>query len=873
MNLRFFLFSCLLLQSCSSLQPRSENAVGIVKSVFDKDNEKRGELFLDDSGLWAYVGKEVSKDIIEGTLLFYGSDENSHSFAVVETHSWGLVLQRLDSEPLNAEQNDDFIVSDMSAKDQRSWSMCTTKECLLEYEPGVVFHIYARDSSGRLSATHNSDLSFPRTGIVRVSAGEILVDGILPEKFLAIASLSRDYSTMGRIGNEGCSLSTNDETIKIIDIPFPTERTPVDISLRAVEESVDGFIACNQREISIAIPSLWRAHHPMAFGTFSIAPIISSQVYNIPTPSKEGLHQLSRFITSVATGDFAAADFWLDAFIIGHPQKAYREFIKNASEISTAANRPENAIRQLKLAMKGHWNPENDGRWNAVQYRIEKMVDTPRNAMRRYSKLPEFFEKEEDPIIDFLTFFSLRDDRKQNREVGKPGFLEHREKWKHALAIDQNLSSMGIEETEPLTDTLSQTLALFEKSEENPFDVFGRTPVSKQEPKTLLRRGKSQTLKEIQLAEFPPLGIEPLLSKQIYLFDSLSNEGKKEILSQLIASNLNDAECERSQKNDLNSLLELRLAPDVAENALLLWYVETGISEKCKGDVAFINAAKSISNEISEFGPSILQGILKRDRIKYESAQQISEFANEHVRGRTCETFHTSFAFALLKDNRVIEGLKQLKNASNCIEIPDTDLATLLAFSLFERTGQIEGDAEIEKKLRLAVRAVKDECPGNLPLDYELDFLVSPTTQSIASKFLLEETKPKAIQFEKTANAVSDGKKAIRLTYDHLNAGNFKGVKSSLEDAQKAFEMARFRPGLHRVRFLTTHLTQPQKKVGIAKVTPTKIATQIMEKAPLSENNANRILMKILKSESLKNLEHPDLCAPLIISTKKTVID
>ena len=877
MNLRFVIV--LFFFSCASIQPRSEDAIGGIQSVYDEDDEKRGDLFLQQDGLWAYTGDGLVEGIGVGGILHYGGDnvEDAHTFAVVEVNIWGLILQRLDSDPLKSNQSDGFHLSDFSEKDLEKWSTCLTQDCMQGYQPNIIFHIFKRADEGSKTiqiSQENQQFPFQRVAIARISNRSIIVEGTLPAAYFAIASNTEDYPTLGRIADQGCFAGADKSRISA---PFPTQTSAFDISKNAARLSVDGFLSCKEGQTKIAIPGLWRAYHPEVFGSFDIPPIISSQTYQIPQPSKEGLEQLSQFIIGVGTGDFAAADFWLDQFSKHHSSKAYRVFLKNAAEISTAANRPENAMRQLRIATRGYWNPENDARWNTVQYRIAQQLNTPREAIVRYAKLPEFFEKEEDPILDFLTFFALRDKRHKNVESEKAAYLNDKKKWKSASQVDAMLEKEDQGEGKDLSafnEDARSLLKTFTSIVDNPLDVFGRH-LNLDKNEALWQRGKSQYNKTYALSAFLS---NADISKYAYFFKNLKTNAKSQLLSQFIAKGVDSQDCQ-DPYSTLGPELVMRLDAEEDQNRLLLWYLFEGVREKCRSDIAFINAAKKASQDLATIGPSVMMSVLSRKNITTESIEKISDFALNFSKGPLCVRYHLGLSFALLKKNTYIASQKYLRRASRCSEEKNRDQKILEAFSIYERTGQIEGLPEIEHALKKTTHSEKSTCPAHLPLAFNYNALVSIQTQKDSERF---SVKAAVIPFDSSSRAIQDGLKKMNQVYSLLKSHRFEKAVEELKNAREIFESTRFLPGLHRVNFLQKELIEeipPKKNAKEGKITfkPTPRSNEIMdglfdaEKASLPPNETLKLILLGLPLE--KSMTPPELCDPILLPKAKLVIE
>lgn len=413
-----FLGLLLLTAACSwSTPPRSADGFGpsftLSEPIFERST---GEIFLLEQGLWAYVPEEQGSSadtFANGTLVEVRSLEGgAHVFTVVLERSWGLLLQRLDTGPIQAKSRARLSALEHESADNASRpGTChgagfpsEIPDCL-RTDSVQRWHVYSALAGGaslELAPVLRDDVLPParRLGQFIVDGGELrwFGPGSPPKgSWVAIGDHAHDRPTpLVRVAAFGCA-SEAMSSFRLEGISLDTwtdHRDALSIEGATYDLGVDALVRCTSDEIRALIPSL---HRPLlsARGEFIGPALISYEPLILQRAPLEIQEALLQTAARVGAGDFSGADLWLEFVLANLPESRQRdELALRAMQIASAAGRAEAAIRAGYFGTRRSWNPENDKAWLLGMISVYRELDMRREAFERSEALIELIGRE-----------------------------------------------------------------------------------------------------------------------------------------------------------------------------------------------------------------------------------------------------------------------------------------------------------------------------------------------------------------------------------------------------------------------------------------------------------------------------------------------
>ncbi|MBA2662619.1 MAG: hypothetical protein H0U74_10020, partial [Bradymonadaceae bacterium] len=444
------LLTALACMACSWTQPpREKDALAPILSVQDPlFARSTGKVFLLPEGLWAYLPDEQTHALdsaLPGAIVAFdpvAKEAAGHIFTVVMTRSWGLLLQRLDAQPINRDFRGALVPVKLSAVGALPAGLCTGTQD--EFDDGCFarhastrFNVYALtgDGSGRLLLTNDADSESLTMPAVRAAHVHIGSDGArsvfssprssgLPARWIAISTprASVPTSPVAIASSPECERASGLTGLRtehvIVANSAPTSH-PLEVESAAFNQGVDALVYCTSAGATIVTPAI---HRPMlvAGGQFVLgSSILGLRPVRLPAISALERSLLAQAAASSARGDFALADFALEIVLQGQPEQRWaHDLAVQAMQLTATAGRPEAALRQGFKGTRNAWNRENDTLYNVGMAAALAALGLQGEYMALASRLPEIASNAHDnELVAWLMWDHFRKRIAAGREI------------------------------------------------------------------------------------------------------------------------------------------------------------------------------------------------------------------------------------------------------------------------------------------------------------------------------------------------------------------------------------------------------------------------------------------------------------------------
>jgi hypothetical protein len=392
-----------------------------------------GRLFLTREGLWAYVPAETeyAPDFKTGEIVGFLPSQNratAHLYGVVLTRSWGVLLQRLDSQPVVASDVRGKLLPIYGRAQFRRWGLCAgsgpdiaANKCVQAAGRDAKWRIFGSDEAQKLSVPAPDSWG----SALPIRTAGLLIDGrsIMPEKvrhdhWIAVPAhqprraipQNRPALAHARVAiDASCpevDLSQSLQPIEVFQARIERPADPMATEAAAIRTGADVLLRCDNGAIRVDVPVLYR---PLfSVGNTAAQGIPYGAMRPLPVPGGDSAESRTAALqatvllgAALGTGSTLAADFYLEEALRAAPdsQKS-RDLALGLMQVFAAAGRPEIALRAGRRAVQGAWHIENNpsfvlGRswaraalgkkraYSKAVSRISKLAEMPENAQLR----------------------------------------------------------------------------------------------------------------------------------------------------------------------------------------------------------------------------------------------------------------------------------------------------------------------------------------------------------------------------------------------------------------------------------------------------------------------------------------------------------
>lgn len=416
---------------CAWTQPPTPDDAIIAPYTISGTTDKvdAGQLMLVQKGLWAFRSDASSSDNFNfepGAIVGFIPQKrhaHAHIYSVVLERPWGVLLQRLDSQPVTGtELRGDFVPVDTDHQ-LRRWGLCRgtssqigQNSCIEEASASTKWRIYRTDAVGRIvvpeldawgaalpvqntgllidgrSVMHATSNAKPPTNWLAVPAhqpGRSLAQNapLIPHARIALQTSCPDID-----------FSQSFQSLEIFNSQITAPQSPIDTTINAIRTGADVLVRCKGDTIWVDIPSLYRPILSVAHTGAQGVPYGAMRPIALQGKSRKIQRATILLGAALATGSTVIADFYLQDILREHPDSdETREMGLNFMQVFAAAGRPEAALRSGHRATNGAWHVDNNptfilgrtwidaalGKSRAYSddiTRLSKMAESPDNA-------------------------------------------------------------------------------------------------------------------------------------------------------------------------------------------------------------------------------------------------------------------------------------------------------------------------------------------------------------------------------------------------------------------------------------------------------------------------------------------------------------
>ncbi len=730
-------------------------------------DDEVGNLHLEESGLWAYIPKRTAESaaFVEGQLVAFQptKDGPRHLFAVVEVDAWGVRLQRLDTEPVELNQEGSFFGLRAPGESLgEQWGFCivdgsTSSECLRDAPPGTRWHLYRYDDDSFEVAKRNR-----QTGRLRhlpvalddiVAVGSLGTDDLAPGtgRFVAVRSAPRPRPTLPRIVAEpGCP---SDETWTRQELPAYGDLThPAHIEAAAWTAAADVLVRCDGDRATLFVPTLFRPGIEIAGETFDAAPLLGV----VPTEvSLEAAPLAARAAGAIATGDWTSADLWLDRLVREHTDSDVDSMVLNAMSAIAAGGRPEAAVAAGAWAARKDWNPATSAAWILGMGTAERELGSQKGAFVRTRQLPELLDRSgNETLRGYLMFHRVRQ-RLQGRDtVGD--LLEKLEPYplyrllaRAEFAARTSPGQLGVLAAEfdakgarPLLDILTATdVAMPCPSTGCIADVYGRFWASGAlEPEALSRVGLSLHRPGYVASRVAEGDDWKTLRSLVALYPLVDAEERADTvdLARASAERAIAASCGKTapaqqlgelRRIGIDAALRMEDWELLPLDATMAWLAIRGVPAACDSPEELVARASELAERIGASSVPAALLDLWVERATSEDFARVLEsaasYASRYERGGRCASWNLALAARAAVDGRIEDARRYMSATDPCQGERRGDLDIVHAYLNFQKTGRVSADFDEGVRTRLAqiVHQKPDPnetCVGASQLEYHL---------------------------------------------------------------------------------------------------------------------------------------------------------
>lgn len=825
----FVLFAALLFASaCTGVQrPGSDEFVSTplaVKSPFF--NEHSGALHLLNNGQWVFfpTHPDHAIDLQPGGLLAYGDSEDTfrHLFRVSQTAPWGLILTRLDSDPIATRAQASLIgLGVTDAAQMQRWNFCAgsshapSESCINQYPTGTTFRVFAQGVPNDVFA----DAQF-RVGDPESTLGE------LPADWIAVPLGHTPPRSESRVLQQGCTI--DHPRLGIVSSEFTIPQTPLEVENTSFEFGVDAIFRCDGETITVWTPGILRARIPSPRERMVTTTIASARPTQGKLPEKH--HPiLAAAFAALGAGDFHAASFYGSqlARIKGN---GLDDVLRVLSEVSAGIGELEAGLQMATRGSGQMWNPETDVAWNITRARVEDALGDGGRAQERWVALGERAKAQrEDSLMGWLLWNEFRQrhqkgtERYQDILMSASGPLSQ---WRTAILVwlalvedADSLSAITPAQRAParqLIDSKSGTHPTrLRSSASHILDVYGYVSAQASGVQ-LARMGYSQYLP----------GLKYELSSDLLKVAALTRffpEARQNIAPLLLA------EMEKGCPDRwLAQQAEAQSHTPQNEN---IWTITHLLNIACRSLDELLEADVPESN--ADAYAQILDTILLK-RPDTDVLHKVSGL--ENIPAQTCQRWRLASAA-----NRIVTGelglaIASLKAAESCKSLVYADSAVGLSlFVDFERTARLRmvENADIRSRLARALGHEASGCVGAQPLTHDIRPILHPDLLAYVPETVVLG-RGESADLVQASELLAEAAENLEILRQKIAKNELGTVPEELKVLESTFRRLGHQPGLARVRWLQSHFGEGPSR------TPKKYEVLTHpEKASLrSEDNA-----------------------------------
>lgn len=808
-----FLVALLVFTACSGVQrPGNDQFVSNPLPVHSPFfNEHSGALQLLNDGQWAFfpANPEHALDLSHGSLLGFGDEEDTfrHLFRVIHNESWGLLLQRLDSDPISTRSKANLIaLGTTDAAQMKRWNFCAgttpvfAETCVNQYPVGTTFRIFARGVPSDILP--DAQL---RVGDSNSTLGE------LPSDWIAVPIGHTAPRTQSRVLEHGCALSN--PQMGIVSESFAPPQTPIEVENLSFAFGVDAIVHCDGDNITVWTPGILRAALPSPRERMKTTPIASARETKV-TLKKQHHGTLVAAFAALGSGDFYAVSF--HAGQLGRIKDAdIDEALRALAEVSVSVQEIETGLRLATLGAKGMWNPETDVAWNITRARVEDALGEVGKAQKRWVDLGERAQAQrEDSLMGWLLWNEFRQrhqkgtQRYQDILSSASGPLSH---WKTAilvwLALVEDADSLGAvapsqrELANHLIESKSgSTRTLSPSSVPQIVDVYGYL-ANASTGEQLARMGDSQYRPGLRYEASDDLLKTAVMTR---FFPQARQDIARLVLAE-VARGCPDAW--------ISQTVEMLSQTEGDEN---VWSIVNLLEPACKSiDTLFaVNVPASNTADYAQIVDAMLLKAPNTQTLK--RASEINDLPPE-----VCQRWRLANTANHIVSGELSVAIESLKSAETCRSNAYADSATglsLLAdFELTLRSRMIDNTA-IRERLAEALRQSVEGCVGTHPLTHDLRPLLHseirvyvPTTEVLG--------RGESGDLIQASELLKEASQELEVVRQKIAQQQFETVPTELKALEHTFRRLGHQPGLARVRWLQSHFGEPVK-MRVAKQTP-----------------------------------------------------
>lgn len=865
------LLLCLLcslgLHACGWTQaPKSSESLFEPMSVREPlSDEDSASLMLLKTGQWALIIKQKDSPLhttkpgqLLGTFMA-GQSAPEHLFAAVTSHEWGVILQRLDHNPITIGKAQ-VQVRPISATNIQGLCIGTqaleSSTCLSNAPLGTRWSVYHTDKQGKLRVRKNLGAfgsPVARRALVQTQSNTstpqfpaLSVLPILPDSgakgWFAIAhtSASPALPTVG-IAHDCPSVPKTIHTrgVKAGAYALRTSTKNLGASAHfvlrerhAYDLGVDAMLSCSTNRLTI--PSLWR---PNLIGRDQDSlgpPLFGAASMDISGIEDSARWALALAAAHTAVGDWAGADAHMERALNNGPSSTQlNAVVLKAAQIS-AMVRPEVALAWINTATLSAWRRDTDPSYHTVQGTVFDALGFSKLSLESFSKLGELaMERVEDPLRPWFAWreATIKIEAGQflytsNTPSMAKGFGEvDQDLWMSGLYLKMKQEDLIPKQIEPeliKRFTPQGILPLYAALEGQkvarpcpskdfcPLDTYGRRV---QAVLALIDEGNAMEV----LARSPKIQVQPG-------FDLIktSSAPVSTLLTQLGSNDRESSSVAFDPTNNAHCALLPWLvlsAPKTPERATA-WMMRRALPVLCKTQTS--RALKALVNEL-ETAPDAPQraerarallpslGLMRVGApagMSMEVARAQASLGLAYEDTDACLQGITLQAWALTLSDQRSQALELVQNMSACgkdaSEQTLHDASLVQSIVTYEQTGTygFETSPYVRATLKtLQTQALARPCPGLMPTP-SLRPMLSSSTQATAQRIASGLTSKTA----KTPPPVNHARAQLKQAAQHLSEANINAAAGVLIQAQEAFLSTRTSDGVRATAWIERHL-------------------------------------------------------------------
>ena len=368
--------------------PSADEALLGATQLTKPSGEESGEFFVLPDGLWVQRAGEESDTSFElgevvGLLPAEGAGpaRPRHLFVVVEQHSWGHLMQRLDSRPVARRIPGDkaeLVTLRPGQSVNAIADLCVVEgapsqnDCLTDAAPGRRWRLYPYSDPNRLDLAEEASGLPARPAVVAfrgVRTDEIrtmvlAADGAdgrwlavplpqrrpLPARPIAIADASCPLER-GALAEYGVELLRG-------EVEMPTH--PLPMENEAYRHGVDALLDCTKKGARVGAPSLFRPFITLADDTIAGPPALTRQPLAVGKMEPAARAMMLAAHAYLAVGETVVADFLITGALSSDRSRNREPIALRSLQLAAAAGRPETALQRGRSASRGDWNRQNN---------------------------------------------------------------------------------------------------------------------------------------------------------------------------------------------------------------------------------------------------------------------------------------------------------------------------------------------------------------------------------------------------------------------------------------------------------------------------------------------------------------------------------